>query len=302
MPDLMKKLPCEIVISIKRLKDIHHEWTVAEFLEAFWNELILRGLNDAGSTKDTASDMQKGRVFSVTNKLCVFCLGEHQSNDFTKVTDIDERRKIVVKYKRCFQCLRKRHQAKKCRDKVACRNCDKTGHHLSICKEATTHRHLSLKGAIAYQTVQAKVNIPGKPEVKCRMLLDTECDRTYIHQSFADKLGGKPVRFERKLLDTVHGDKVHRCAIYNLEVKDLKGVLQCTTEAATLSKLTSVRNVRPKILKERYQHLKDLEFSDVSDEEELDSHVILGLEDLCKLRTGKMVWGSLVSQLQSKPS
>ena len=148
-----------------------------------------------------------------------------------------------------------------------------------------------MKGAIAYQTVQAKANIPGKPEVKYRMLLDTGCDRTYIHQSFADKLGGKPVRFERKVSDTVHGDKVRRCAIYNLEVKDLKGVLQCTTEAVTLSKLTSVRNVRQKILKERYQHLKDLEFSDVSDEEELDVHVIQGLEDLCKLRTGKMVWG-----------
>ena len=99
-----------------------------------------------------------------------------------------------------------------------------------------------------------------------------------------------PVCFERKVLDTVHGDKVHRCAIYNLEVKDLKGVLQCATEAATLSKLTSVRNVRPKILKERYQHLKDLEFLDVSDEEELNVHVILELEDLRKLRTGKMVW------------
>ena len=95
MPDLMKKLPGETVISIKRLKDIHYEWTVAEFLEAFWNELILRGLNEAGSTKDTATHMRKGRVFSVTNKLCVFCLGEHQSNDCTEVTDIDERRKSI---------------------------------------------------------------------------------------------------------------------------------------------------------------------------------------------------------------
>ena len=25
------------------------------------------------------------------------------------------------------------------RDKVACSNCDKTGHHLSICKEAANH-------------------------------------------------------------------------------------------------------------------------------------------------------------------
>ena len=76
------------------------------------------------------------------------------------------------------------------------------------------------------------MNIPGKPEVMCRML-DTGCDRTYMPQSFANILGGKPVCFETKILDTVHGDKVHRCAIYNLEVKDLKGVLQCTTEATT---------------------------------------------------------------------
>ena len=171
--------------------------------------MILRGLNEAGSTKDTVSEMRMGRVFSVTNKLCVFCLGEHQSNDCTKITDIDERSKIVEMFSmRCFQCLRNGHQVKKFRDKVACSNCDKTGHHLSICKEATTYHHFSVKGAIAYQTVQAKVNFPGKPEVKCRMLLDTGCDRTYIHQSFADKLGGKPVRCERKVLDTVHGNKV----------------------------------------------------------------------------------------------
>ena len=150
---------------------------------------------------------------------------------------------------------------------------------MSICKETATHRHFGVKGAITYQTVQAKVNMSGKPEVKCRMLLDTWCDRRYIHQYFSDKTGGKPIRFERKILDTVHGNKVHRCAIYNLEVKDLKGVLQCTTEAATLSKLTSVRNVRPKILKDQYQHLKDLDFSVVPDKEELDVHVILGLED-----------------------
>ena len=34
----------------------------------------------------------------------------------------------------------------------------------------------------------------------------------------------------------------------------------------------------------------------MSDEEELDVHVILGLEDLCKLRTGKMVWGKPVAE------
>ena len=148
---------------------------------------------------------------------------------------------------------------KRAKLRVACSNCEKQII-ICLCKEAATNCHLSVKGAIAYQKVQAKVNIPENPEVKCRMFLDTGCDRT---------LGGKPIGFERKIFGTVHEDKIHRCA----------------------SKLTSIRNERPKILKEGYRHLKDLEFSDVSDKEELDVHLILGLEDLCKLRTGKMVWG-----------
>ena len=69
--------------------------------------MIFKGLNEAGSTKDAATDTLKSRVFSDTNKFCVYCLGEHQSNDCSKVTDIDERTKIVVKYKSVSRVLEK---------------------------------------------------------------------------------------------------------------------------------------------------------------------------------------------------
>ena len=73
---------------------------------------------------------------------------------------------------------------------VAYSNCEKTSHHVSIYKKAITHCHFSVKGAITYQIVQVKVNIPGKPEVKCRMLLDTGCGRAYIVQSRLSSTGG----------------------------------------------------------------------------------------------------------------
>ena len=67
-------------------------------------------------------------------------------------------------------------------------------------KKAITHCHFSVKGAITYLIVQVKVNIPGKPEIKCRMLLDTGCGRAYIVQSRLSSTGGLRVPLWSSLL------------------------------------------------------------------------------------------------------
>ena len=180
----------------------------------------------------------------------------------------------------------------KCRDKRQCDKCKKTGHHTSICRgETTPNLHVATKGAIAYQTVQAKINIPGYDSVPCRMLLDTGSDKTYLVQKIADRLKGKPIRHETKVLDTIHGSRSHRCAVYNLEIRNMEGEVQLITEAATLSKLTTVRNARPEIVQQRFKHLKDIKFSDVSEHDELEIHVIIGLEDLGRVKTGRYIRG-----------
>lgn len=56
--------------------------------------------------------------------------------------------------------FRKGHTQRKCKEKRTCERCKKIGHHTSICKENILHA--GTKGAIAFQTVQAKINIPGK--------------------------------------------------------------------------------------------------------------------------------------------
>ena len=111
-----------------------------------------------------------------------------------------------------------------------------------------------------------------------------------MHRSFAKRLGGEPIRYERKILDTVHGDRAHNCAIYEIELKDVGGKYTLNTEVATLSKLTTVRNPQPEILQEQNQHLKGIEFSDISDDEDLEIQMILGIEDLCKIKTLIMIW------------
>ncbi|XP_065052644.1 uncharacterized protein LOC135681921 [Rhopilema esculentum] len=185
-----------------------------------------------------------------------------------------------------------KHPQRKCRDKRQCDKCKKTGHHTSICSgETTPNLHVATKGAIAYQTVQAKINIPGYDSVPYRMLLETGSDKTYLVQKIADKLKGKPIRHETKVLDTIHGSRSHRCAVYNLEIRNMEGEVQLITEAATLSKLTTVRNARPEIVQQRFKHLKDIKFSDVSEHDELEIHVIIGLEDLGRVKTGRYIRG-----------
>ena len=73
---------------------------------------------------------------------------------------------------------------------------------------------------MAYLTVQAQINIPGKNPVPCRMLLDMQ---------------GKPFQHGAKVLDTVHSSNIHRYAIYRLEVRNMQGEIQFDTETVTLS-------------------------------------------------------------------
>ncbi|XP_065069773.1 uncharacterized protein LOC135694821 [Rhopilema esculentum] len=250
VPELMGKVPRDVAINIRRSKDVNHEWMIGEFLDKLWQELVIRSASES-QDQPVIERRREGRVLLVNSTSCVYCLGEHQSRECSQVKDPDKRKDILRKYNRCFQCLRKGHPQRKCRDKRQCDKCKKTGHHTSICRgETTPNLHAAPNGAIAYQTVQAKINIPGYDSVPCRMLLDTGSDKTYLVQKIADKLKGKPIRHETKVLDTIHGSRSHRCAVYNLEISNMEGEVQLITEAATLSKLTTVRNARPEIVQQ----------------------------------------------------
>eukprot|EP00795_Rhopilema_esculentum_P013887 gene13887-4838_t len=275
----MGKVPRDVAINIRRSKDVNHEWMIGEFLDKLWQELVIRSASES-QDQPVFERRREGRVLSVNSTSCVYCLGEHQSRECSQVKDPDKRKDIL------------QHPQRKCRDKRQCDKCKKTGHHTSICSgETTPNLHVATKGAIAYQTVQAKINIPGYDSVPYRMLLETGSDKTYLVQKIADKLKGKPIRHETKVLDTIHGSRSHRCAVYNLEIRNMEGEVQLITEAATLSKLTTVRNARPEIVQQRFKHLKDIKFSDVSEHDELEIHVIIGLEDLGRVKTGRYIRG-----------
>ena len=110
-------------------------------------------------------------------------------------------------------------------------------------------------------------------------------------QKIVDKLKGKPVRHETKIIDIIHGSKIYRRTIYGLEVRNMQGEIQFKSEATTLSKLTTVSNARPEVVQQNFEHLKNNKFSDISKHDDSDIHIIVGLERLGKLKTGQYIRG-----------
>ena len=79
------------------------------------------------------------------DKRCAFCLGTHSPEDCKKVTNIAERKKLLIKFGRCFNCINKVHRARDCKVVVKCKNC-KGSHNTCLCDtklRATTLRENS---------------------------------------------------------------------------------------------------------------------------------------------------------------
>ena len=139
------------------MKDVHHDSKLGEFLDALLEELQFRGSIEQvqSSSKDGIKKPIKGRALAVSNKSCVYCSEEHEGEKCTKVKDYAERKRLIIKYKRCFQCLGKGHQVKDCKRKKACSNSGKFGHHISICKmeqhqsATSANLHVTVNGSIA---------------------------------------------------------------------------------------------------------------------------------------------------------
>ena len=105
---------------------------------------------------------------------CAFCLGGHKHEECKKVTQVSERKRILLKYGRCFNCIRKGHVSKDCKTVVNYKFCKGKQHSCLCCapgegrlsKTAIEPRnvesvgssmHIEMGGGVALQTAQAQV-------------------------------------------------------------------------------------------------------------------------------------------------
>ena len=139
VPVLLERIPDSIRLTITRGTN-YLEWSVQELLAALLTEVELR--EDHCLSQRGSSDRRKVPVIPTANALfakkgeikgCAFCLGNHTPESCTKVNDIGERKKLLIRFGRCFKCISKGHRARDCEKTVQCKHC-KGSHNTCLCE------------------------------------------------------------------------------------------------------------------------------------------------------------------------
>ena len=310
--ETVMKLPRPIRYELTKDDRSWTKWDFTKFLEKLW--VYLKTCEEIEPTETSRIEPSSSRrqVVNTTTTTrvteCVYCKGSHKAFECTNISSVAERKAILHNQKRCFNCTRTNHTLRDCKSRNLCYHC-KGKHHSSICSRSEASRPLTevnpattrapardlnghiQSGPAAYQTVIAKVG--GQ---MCRILLDGGSGKSYISREHGRKIAEKPVRIENRIIGTVNGDKEVKCPVYDLEVAGVGTANgnRFSTEFAELDlyMLTSVPNAHPEKQRQRFAHLEGVWFSDVSQEDSLPIHAILGVRDYAHIRTGKMIKGN----------
>eukprot|EP00731_Ephydatia_muelleri_P027563 Em0019g436a len=177
---------------------------------------------------------------------CCYCEQDHQPSHCTRVTDIEEKKSILMKNGRCFVCLKRNHRARECRSSLRCSACGRR-HHISICSGSSTWnsdpskapQRSKLSSAISQgastshstktsqtsqpavmtmfvgvrtpvflQTANVMVYRPGNPTVShnTRIIFDTGSQRSYVVNRVRDILKLPTQRTETLVVKTFGSD------------------------------------------------------------------------------------------------
>ncbi|XP_069360031.1 uncharacterized protein [Maniola hyperantus] len=146
---------------------------------------------------------------------CIFCQENHFNDQCKAFTTLRERKNKLIN--RCYACLRIGHTVKTCVRKPKCAHCNEIGsHNRALCprtlskeiEPTNTLMQLNAKGTTILQTavVNAKSEKEGHVETKCRILLDSGSQRTYITREVAKQLN-LPIEEESRLSIFTFGSK-----------------------------------------------------------------------------------------------
>ena len=136
VPSLLEKLPGSLRITMTRGNE-HHDWDMEQFLKRLGDETELREEYQRKPVKENRERPRKNERWSTLlagkKSNCAFCYNPgHRHEDCKRVTDTKERKKLLLKFGRCSNRLRKGHLATECRNPAKCSAC--TGdHHKALC-------------------------------------------------------------------------------------------------------------------------------------------------------------------------
>ena len=356
VPVLMDKLPESIRLNMIRFGEGDHlEWDLEEMLEALKKEIDIREshmsifkvqnnpshLQKPGTSSRTFSEQQKERIATASalfvkdgTERCVFCSsGEHKTDQCSYVVRPEERKKVLMKFARCFICLNKGHKSFNCQKRVKCRFCQGKHHYLicnvgscssavvqdkqiDVLKAAAPTPSLSPTAAswvgttvssskqrVALQTALAAVE--GKKEGKLRVLFDTGSQRTFVSMRAVHRLDLKPIREESLSIKVIGRSEPETAlrSIYEIPLLPLQGGRKVSVEAFLIEEISNIRNEHIEKVTKHYPHLQNLVFSDSSRQEDfLEIDLLIGSDYLWQFHEGQVIRGGQQEPVAVKTS
>eukprot|EP00112_Aurelia_sp_Birch-Aquarium-sp1_P013324 Seg2820.4 transcript_id=Seg2820.4/GoldUCD/mRNA.D3Y31 product="hypothetical protein" protein_id=Seg2820.4/GoldUCD/D3Y31 len=285
----LDKLPA-IRADLVRMDDNWQKWGFPQLIEALrkWCERNPVLTSDYQSSDKVNKQQRRERFFQVKQhewkpRPCAYCDStEHKSIGCQKVKSVTERKRLLSVKKLCFNCTGEKHRATECRSKVTCQRCSGK-HHTSICDKDNQQIMVATgEGSVIYPVVVVKVN-----GVKCRALLDTGAESSYISATLAERIGKRPIRKETRRIDMMMHTTSKKVEIYHMQVASITNAFEMMATVTKVDKavLLSLPNPQYGRLIEQHQHLKEVIMDDKDRKPELPIHMIVGASEYAKIKT-----------------
>ena len=326
-PVIMSKFPPDVRLRIARESE-GKVWNIGNVLKIIKQEVEAREASENTHVNPPKSTNQSGRppsshnstgsslVINGSNVSCVYCHHNHFSASCTKVVELNERRDILKRSGRCFNCLRSNHKSKDCDSSKNCRYCHRR-HHQSICEQCPTIKRepvTSDRGIPSRQNADQQVSVSNfasqvdgkrivllqtahveaigdQAAVPVRVLLDNGSQLSYITTSVKTRLNLKPIRQERLSLNTFGSNSftTRGCDVVRLALQKPGHSERLEITARTSPVICS--NLPVLVNASKYIHLQGLDLADSSSNHQGGIDVLIGSDYYWQIVTGDVVSG-----------
>ena len=217
---------------------------------------------------------------------CVYCEStDHKPHECTKVSDPNERKKMFLKKRLCFNCAGDDHRASECRSRKTCLFC-KRRHHTSICDRGNADNSMTAT-QIGDGPVVNPVVVVEVAGIKCRGLSDSGAGSSYACTALLERIGAKPHHSGLRKIEMMLGTSSRVMEVYWIKLNSVKGNFEMEAEVTKVEKphLMRLDNPRYKKLVEKHPHLKGVTMDDNDERPRLPVHIILGNSECPRIST-----------------
>ena len=269
------------------------EWGYEELIKALDIWMRKNPLNDSKSELPRFSKkVYATQQPSYDRKACVYCeQSTHKPVECPVICNVEERRKILMDKKLCFNCTRPNCRASRCSSNARCKRCN-SKHHTSIHFEiASTEDNKDNKSRLLTANGTGEGLLPiivvDVNGVLCRALVDSGAGSSYASSTILDAVHAKPFKTEFQSIEMMLTSKRVMLHKYKANIASVDKKFELEVELTGVDKptLLEINNPHYEQLLQKYQHLKGVKLNDPADKATLPVHLVLGAGDYARIKT-----------------